>query len=161
MESQIMAVPRGSHFIGTAPESKQGHVWQARYAAIGANALHERVLIDGVNEAGLAGGIFYFPHHAQYQDVSADQYADTVAPWELLTLLLTTCASTSEVREKLATVKVAPVVLPAWGIVPPVHFIVHDSTGDSLVIEYLFGQLLVYDNPLGVITNAPSFDWHL
>ena len=27
--------------------------------------------------------------------------------------------------------------------------------------EYVDGELNVHDNPLGVITNAPTFDWHL
>src|SRR5581483_5533427 len=30
-----------------------------------------------------------------------------------------------------------------------------------LVIEYLDGQLHLYDNPVGVLTNSPQFEWHL
>lgn len=41
------------------------------------------------------------------------------------------------------------------------HYIVTDLTGASLVIEPQDGRLKVYDNPLGVVTNSPSFDWHL
>jgi len=40
------------------------------------------------------------------------------------------------------------------------HFALHDVTGKNAVIEYIDGQLKVYDNPNGVLTNAPSFDWH-
>ncbi len=29
------------------------------------------------------------------------------------------------------------------------------------MIEYVAGRMHVYDNPLGVITNSPAFDWHL
>jgi choloylglycine hydrolase len=45
--------------------------------------------------------------------------------------------------------------------VAPLHYIVHDKTGKSLVIEYLGGRRTVYDNPIGIITNSPAFDWHL
>jgi choloylglycine hydrolase len=38
---------------------------------------------------------------------------------------------------------------------------VADADGRYVVLEYLRGELNVCDNPLGVITNAPSFDWHL
>lgn len=31
----------------------------------------------------------------------------------------------------------------------------------SIVIEYLDGELRIFDNPLGVITNSPSYDWHM
>jgi len=39
--------------------------------------------------------------------------------------------------------------------------VVHDASGKSIVIEYVGGKLHVYDNPLGVVTNSPSFDWHM
>ncbi len=29
------------------------------------------------------------------------------------------------------------------------------------MIEYVGGKLKVHDNPLGVITNSPAFDWHM
>jgi choloylglycine hydrolase len=38
---------------------------------------------------------------------------------------------------------------------------VHDAFGKSLVIEYIKGELKLYDNPLGVMTNSPSFDWQM
>jgi choloylglycine hydrolase len=38
---------------------------------------------------------------------------------------------------------------------------VHDATGKSIVIEYVGGKLHVHDDPLGVITNSPTFDWHM
>ena len=161
LNSQAIGIPRKQAFAGSAPDGKQGLAWQSLYATIGMNALGKQILVDGVNEAGLAGGIFYFQNHAQYQEVKPNEYAQTLAPWELLTFLLTTCASLTEVHEKLLTIKVASVALPEWGIVPPVHYVIHDATGNSLVIEYVSGHMLIYDNPLGVITNAPGFDWHV
>jgi len=34
------------------------------------------------------------------------------------------------------------------------------ASGKAIVIEYLKGQMTIFDAPLGVITNAPSYDWH-
>ena len=48
-----------------------------------------------------------------------------------------------------------------WGIVPPVHYVVHDASGKSIVIEYVEGKLHVHDNVIGVVTNSPSFDWQM
>jgi choloylglycine hydrolase len=45
--------------------------------------------------------------------------------------------------------------------VPPPHYVVHDESGKSIVIEYVEGKLHVYDNVIGVITNSPAFDWHI
>jgi choloylglycine hydrolase len=52
------------------------------------------------------------------------------------------------------------VVEESLGTVAGVHFIVTESSGKAIVIEYLKGDLRIFDAPLGVITNAPSYDWH-
>ena len=41
------------------------------------------------------------------------------------------------------------------------HAIIHDGSGKSIVVEYVDGKLNVHDNPLGVITNSPTFDWQM
>ena len=46
-------------------------------------------------------------------------------------------------------------------MVAPVHFFVADRSGKSIVIEPIGGALIVHDAPLGVVTNAPPYDWHM
>jgi len=58
-------------------------------------------------------------------------------------------------------VVLTPVVVEAIEQAAPVHFVVHDRTGKSVVIEPLNKTLKIYDNPLGVMTNSPTFDWHM
>src|SRR5208282_2216741 len=41
------------------------------------------------------------------------------------------------------------------------HYVVYDASGKSIVVEYTGGKLHVYDDPLGVITNSPAFDWQM
>jgi choloylglycine hydrolase len=48
------------------PNDKDGLKWSAKYASVGANALGLPILVDGLNEAGLAVGLFYFPTAAGY-----------------------------------------------------------------------------------------------
>lgn len=43
----------------------------------------------------------------------------------------------------------------------PFHYVIYDKNGRSLVIEPIDGKLVTYDNPIGVFTNSPSFDWHM
>jgi choloylglycine hydrolase len=74
--------------------------------------------------------------------------------------LLTSFATVDEVRDALTKVRVVPVVEPALGFAPPVHFIVTEPSGKAIVIEYLKGEMKIFDAPFGVITNAPSYDWH-
>ena len=42
-----------------------------------------------------------------------------------------------------------------------IHWRVGDSSGKQIVIEIEEGVPHIYDNTVGVITNAPGFQWHL
>jgi choloylglycine hydrolase len=162
LDSDVILIPRGIAFTGTTPDGKvAGLKWTAKYAAAGANGVHLPVIIDGLNEKGLGGGLFYFPGFAGYQDVAADEMDRSLAPWEILTWVLTSFATVDEVRAALPDVKVGNATLGAWNMVPPVHMVVTDATGKSIAVEYVGGELHIYDNPLGVFTNAPGFDWHM
>jgi choloylglycine hydrolase len=61
-------------------------------------------------------------------------------------------------RNAIAKIRVVAVTEPALGFPAPVHFIVTEPTGKAIVIEYLNGERKIFDAPLGVITNAPSYD---
>ncbi|MBK5959160.1 hypothetical protein CCR97_13215 [Rhodoplanes elegans] len=166
LKSQIIVVPRGLSVTGTGPEGdvgKGGLVWTTKYAATGANALGLPILLDGVNERGLAGGLFNFPGFAEFQPVPPGKGDRSIASFELLSYILTSFATVDEVKAGLPQIIVSGVKLAAFGnMVPPVHVSVHDATGKSLVIEYTHGgKLNLYDNPTHVLTNAPEFPFHL
>jgi choloylglycine hydrolase len=162
LHSKILCIPRAYPYTSPTPSSdKGGLAWKTKYAVIGANAFDFPFIVDGVNEKGLAGGLFYFPEFAQYQDVTPKNYAQSLPMWELLTWLLTNFSTIQEIKTELPKIYVSKAAVPGIKEVPPAHLIVHDSSGKSLVIEYVKGKLHLHDNPLGVITNSPNFDWHL
>ena len=70
-------------------------------------------------------------------------------------------ASVEEVKANIGNIVVPAVVFGGWGFAPEAHYIVSDASGNSIVIEYVGGKLKVHDNPLGVITNSPTFDWQM
>ena len=161
LTSEAIVLPRQFAFTATGPGGKPGLVWSSKYGAVGLNAFGLPVLTDGMNEKGLAGGILYFPGYAGYADAAATDPAKALAPWEFLTWALTSFASVAEVKAALAGVAIIDVAQPNLGITPPFHYTLHDASGASIVVEPVNGALKVYDNPLGVMTNAPTFDWHL
>lgn len=154
-------VPRGYKFIGSLPDNKQGLVYVSKYAVIGANVYARPAVIDGMNEKGLSAAAFYFPGYAEYNHIDSANAKLAVAPTEFVNWLLTQFADIQEVKDGLARVLIAPTSQPEWHGVPPFHYIVYDKSGKSLVIEPTKGKLVVFDNPIGVITNSPTFDWHL
>ena len=161
LQSNIIVVPRGMEYVGTAPGDKPGLHWRTTYGIVGANAFDMPVTVDGLNEKGLQVGLFYFPSFAKYQEIKADDVGKTLAPWELGVFLLGTCSDVKEAVLAASNVRVGEVVQKDMGFVPGVHYIVTDAAGKSVVLEYVGGELKVHDNPLGVMTNAPTFDWHM
>jgi len=161
LESQAGFVPRGLEVTAQGPKGLAGKSWTTKYAVIGVNALEMAMVVDGMNEKGLAGGILYFPGYAEYTDVKDAVDGEALAPWEFLSWALTNFATVEEVKEAISEIQVVGVVLPALKMVPPFHYTLHDANGNSIVIEPTGGKLVVYDNPYGVMTNGPDFPWHV
>lgn len=159
MDSEVIVIPRNMKIIGNTSTGEDGLQWNSKFAATGANFDNTPVIIDGINEKGLSCGLFYFPGFAEYQSVVESDKSKTIAPWQFATWILTNFESVSEVKEHLPEIKVANVVFKKWDFIPPMHSIVTDAKGNSIVIEYIEGKLNIYDNEYGVITNSPSFDW--
>lgn len=161
LKSNILLVPKGKELVGTAPGDKAGLRWKTKYGIVGTNAFDLPVILDGINQQGLHVGLFYFPGFARYQEVKAEDSARALAPWELGTFLLGTCSDVKEAVAAAKIVRVGAVVQKDMGFVPPVHYIVTDARGTSVVLEYVDGELKVHANPFGVMSNSPTFDWHM
>jgi choloylglycine hydrolase len=161
LRSDVLMTPRNHPRRGTTPDGPKGALWMTNYASVGISGFGLDILIDGVNDQGLGVGLFYFPRYVGYMPYAPADAGKTIAPWEVASWILDQFASVAEVEENIGKVLVAPVVLGEWGIVPPFHYIVYEATGKSIVLEYVGGKLNIHKNPLGVITNAPTFDWQM
>ncbi|CUS37656.1 linear amide C-N hydrolase [Candidatus Nitrospira nitrificans] len=163
IETDVVLVPRGYAFTGQTPLG-DGMAWKAKYAALGVIAFDNLAILDGMNEKGLAVGAFYFPTFAEYTKTTPENRAKSMSMSDFPNWLLTSFATVAEVRAvvEAGKVAVAPTVLPGWPPEPqPFHYVVYDKTGASIVIEPVSGTLKIHDNPLGVMSNSPTFDWHM
>jgi choloylglycine hydrolase len=84
-----------------------------------------------------------------------------VSPTEFSNWLLTQFTNVDEIKGALNQVVIVPTTPKGWPGLPPLHYIVYDQSGKCIVIEPIKGKLRVYDNPLGVLTNSPTFKWHM
>jgi choloylglycine hydrolase len=161
--SAVLIVPRGEEYKGTAPQGQEGFNWKTRFGFVGLNQTFAKNLVsDGMNEKGLVASVLYLPGLAQYEDYAVSRRDQTLGMWELPSLLLGTCATLDEVKKLLPKLLIAQQAVPHLEEVElPLHLYVSDQSGASLVVEYVKGKRYVYDNPLGVLTNAPGFEWHL
>ncbi len=158
---KVTVVPAGTEVTGELPDGADGVTFKTKYGIVGMSALDQLVIVDGINEGGLYVGLFYFPGYASYPDLVPENRGRALAPQQYGLWLLANFSSIDEVKAHYADVVLAPTVVEELGGPAPVHYVVHDRTGKSVVIEPVGGSLKIHDNPLGVVTNAPTFDWHM
>lgn len=162
LDIRLIIIPSGISLDGGEVKGARARTWTSKHTVVGVNAHGKSYALDGLNDVGLSAGAFYFPDYAEYADVSGADDGNVVNPLYFINYVLTQFATVDEVRKAVGSIKVAGAKMKEWGgIVPPFHWIVSDRSGASIVIEPIGGELVVHENPLGVITNAPTFDWHM
>jgi len=118
-------------------------------------------VVEGLNDHGLTFSLLSYPAATGKQQSVAMTRA-VLSASDLGTWVLGQFASVAEVKAALSE---QPVLLEPLailgGVESPFHYVVHDASGASVVIEFNRGAMMVYDNPVGVMTNGPEFGWHL
>lgn len=162
LKASLDIIPRNTPMSAASmPDGKAGMSWTATYGFVGTAGLGRPLYADGINENGLSAGLFYLPGFAEYKDYDP-AFADTsLSPTDLVGFILAKFSTIDEVRKGIEDIRVVAIDEPALGFPAPIHVIVTDPTGKSIVIEPVDKILKVYDAPLGVITNSPGYDWHI
>lgn len=162
LNSRVAIAPRGYEFQGHTPDGKPGYRWEARYGVVALDALEKDYFTDGMNEKGLVVGVLYLPGFAEFQPYDPSKASISMGSLDLANYVLTKFSTVDEVREGLKKIRVVPIPEPAIGNIPaPIHLTVIEKSGKAIVVQYLKNGLRIFDNPLRVLTNAPSFDWHM
>ena len=110
---------------------------------------------DAVNERGLAMAGLNFVGNAHYHQPVAGM--DNVASFEFIPWILSQCASVAEARKMLGKVNITDTAF--LDKVPPsqLHWMIADRE-EAITVESMEDGLHIYENPVGVLTNNPSFD---
>lgn len=113
---------------------------------------------DAVNEDGLAMAGLNFPDEAVFGKCAEGK--DNIAVFELIPWVLSQCHNLKEARELLSRIQIIDEPFSDALPVAPEHWSIADASG-SIVVECTEEGLKVYDNPTGVMTNSPTFDYML
>ncbi len=130
------------------------------YAMIGMAFIQQNypLYYDATNEKGLSIAGLNFPGNATYQPFNYTR--DNITPFELTPWILGQCATVKEAKNLLSRLTLLNENFSDTLPLSPLHFMVSDRK-ESLVIEPLKDGLKIYDNPIGVLTNNPPFDYQL
>ncbi len=113
---------------------------------------------DGVNEMGLAMAGLNFPGYAVYRTEMKGR--DNIAPFELIPWVLGQCATVGQAKTLLERVNMADISFSDALPVTPMHWLLADRER-AVVVEPMEDGVRVVDDPVGVLTNDPPFEWHL
>lgn len=113
---------------------------------------------DATNEKGLSMAGLNFPKYAHYFEIK--QNKSNVAPFEFIPYVLAQCKNVGEARKLIANVNLCAENFSEQLPASPLHWHIADSAC-SIVVESTLDGLKIYDDPIGVMTNSPTFDFHL
>lgn len=153
--------PKFSKFISRAPKGKTGLEFVAKYAFIGVSGTNndpqETFITDGVNSGGLTVAINAF----NGGKLPVTSQSKVLAATNLGSWILSQFSTVSEVKTALEQQQVWQSSAFFAQEDFPFHIAVFDRLGKGIVIEYINGKQIIYNNPVGVLTNGPDFNWHL
>ena len=153
----VVIVPRHYKFEYRAVPNNDWHL--AMMGIVTGYVRDYPLFYDATNERGLTVCGLNFDGNAVYHPL--DEHKINIAPFELIPYLLQNNATVKDARKALWNVNIFDESYSDDLPNSPLHWMVSDANGDSIVIESTINGLKVYDNPVGVLTNNPPFPYQL
>lgn len=157
MENGWVVAPRGHMQQSFTPEGKNGLTFTSRYGYVGIYTEYEPFVVEGMNEAGLSAGLFFFPGYGEYAEYDPSVKDATICDMQLVSWILSSFGTIDEMKKGLGSVNVVTLDHK----IGAVHWRITQPDGKMVVLEIVEGVPHFYDNPIGVLTNSPGFNWHL
>lgn len=151
-------VPRGYVSRSLLPDGTQnGMTFVAKYGFVGLGPERPEFVVDGTNEAGLNAGLFYFPNYGEYQKYDEAARNTSVADLQVVSWILSNFATIDEVRNNINNIR----VINIYPNSSTAHWRITEASGRVIVMEFINGTPTFHEDEIGVIANAPRFDWQL
>ena len=156
LTSEYVIIPRGETLQSYTPTGMNGIKFKARYGVVGLAVVEKEFIAEGINEAGLSMGLFFFPRYGSYESYESVDNPRTLADLQVVQWMLTQCATIDEVMEAVKRVRI--VALEKTAVV---HWRIGEPSGRQVVMEIVGGEVNFYENTVGVLTNAPGYEWQV
>ena len=157
LNSRYVVVPRGHSFRSFTPEGVDGMEYTSKYGFVGVAVMTDELMVDGLNEQGLNAGLFFFPEYGSYLPFDSSKKAETLSDFQFVSWALANFSTVDEVIEGVKDIRITGLDKN----IGTVHWRLGDRTGRQVVLEIVGGEMNFYENPVGVLTNSPGFQWHL
>lgn len=154
----VLILPRNYQF----EDKVTGNMIKTKYAIIGIGTVIDNhpAMADGMNEKGLACAGLNFDGYAYFEEKIVPDKIN-IAAYDFLHWVLSNHETIDQVKEAIKNIELVDVPINENTPVSMLHWMIVDKSGKSIVVEKTKEKLAVHDNPIGVMTNNPTFDWHL
>jgi len=157
MQCGYVVCPRGHQQQSYTPTGADGMKYKSVFGYVGIYTEYEPFVVEGVNEAGLSAGLFFFPNYGQYTPYNEASKDMTICDMQFVSWVLGSFDSIDQVKAALKKVHVVTLNHK----IGAVHWRIAQPDGRMVVLEFVNGVANFYENGLGVLTNSPGFRWHL
>lgn len=133
---------------------------KSHYAIIGMATVIDNypLYFDATNEFGLSMAGLNFPDNAVY--FKADNDKDNITPFEFIPWILSQCKNLDDARALLDRINLCNINFSDKLPLSPLHWIIADKER-AITVESVSSGLKIYENEVGVLTNNPTFDYHM
>jgi penicillin V acylase-like amidase (Ntn superfamily) len=154
MHSNLWAFPRGMARDGGLGAGSLK--WTSKYGSV-TTSVYEAATSDGMNEKGLVANLLYLAE-SEYPPLSDTRPAIMISAWAQYMLDNFATVEEAVADAKQDAFRVVAVEAPN-GAKGTVHLSISDATGDSAILEYVKGKLVIHHSrEYQVMTNSPIFD---
>ncbi len=139
---------------------RNGKIIKNHYAIIGMAYAADNypLYYDAVNEKGVGMAGLNFVGNAYYNETEDGK--DNIAQFEFIPWILSQCSTTKEARSLIEKINLLNVSFNENLQLAQLHWIISDKE-ESITIEAVKDGIKIYDNPVGILTNNPTFDKQL
>ncbi len=113
---------------------------------------------DGMNESGLCIAALNFPKFAVYNEKK--DKCRNLASYEVIPYVLANCGNVECVKKLLSSANITNDNFSSKYPSAPLHWIIADRES-AVVVEQTSRGLDIFENTVGVMTNSPTFDYHM
>ncbi len=157
MECGYVVTPRGHMHQSLTPTGENGMKYKSLYGYVGIYTEYAPFIVEGINEAGLSAGLFFFPGYGQYMTYNQSHNATTLCDMQFVSWALSQFSSIDQLKSAISEID----LVSLDHRIGSVHWRIAEPNGKTVVLEFVNGKPCFYDNPLGVITNSPGFEWQM
>lgn len=152
---EVTVTPRNYPFVFREKGKMDTH-----YAIIGMAHVADNypLYYDAVNEKGLGMAGLNFVGNAVYFEKAEGK--DNIAQFEFIPWILSQCATVKEARGLLENINLINTPFSEKLPLAQLHWIIADKY-EAVTVESVAEGLKIYDNPVGVLTNNPTFDMQM